>query len=78
MIGLAVAVLVAAGGKWRAVSVMIACSTPMGLLGMTLSATYGGGGGTKVGYSNKASWSHGMLLLTMETVAGWKLMQENW
>ncbi|KAF2111358.1 hypothetical protein BDV96DRAFT_582043 [Lophiotrema nucula] len=70
MLGLAVAVLEAAG-EWRAVSVIIACSTPMGLLGTSLSATKGG-----MGYG-KAFWSHA-LLTTMGSLAGWRLIQDNW
>lgn len=70
MLGLALAVLEAAG-EWRAVSVIIACSTPMGLVGTSLSGTMGGMG------FGKAFWSH-VLLTTVGTLAGLRLLQENW
>ncbi|RVX66415.1 hypothetical protein B0A52_09645 [Exophiala mesophila] len=70
MLGSSVAILVAAG-EWKAVSVIIATSTPMGILGTTLSATKGGMG------FGKEFWSH-VLLTTIGTSAGWKLVQENW
>lgn len=71
MIGLAVAMLVAAE-EWRAVSVIIACSTPMGLVGTSLSAR----DRTETGLG-QAFWSHA-LLTTVGTLAGWRLMRENW
>jgi hypothetical protein len=70
MIGLAVAVLEAAG-EWRAVSVIIACSTPMGILGTSLSATKEGMG------FGRPFWSHGLLVM-VGTSAAWRLLQENW
>lgn len=70
MLGLAVAILVAEG-EWKAVSVIIACSTPMGLLGTSLAAIKGGMG------FGKEFWSHA-LLTTIGTSAGWRLIQENW
>ncbi|KIW40817.1 uncharacterized protein PV06_07989 [Exophiala oligosperma] len=76
MIGLSVAVLVFLG-DWKAVSVVIACSTPMGLIGTTLSArtpSTGGGGGI---IGNKPFWSHAMMV-TIGTCAAWRLIKENW
>jgi len=70
MVGLAVAILEIAG-EWRAVSVIIACAFPMGLVGTSLSATKGG-----LGYG-KEFWSH-FLLTTIGTLAGWRLLQDNW
>lgn len=70
MVGLAVAVLEAAG-EWRAVSVVIACALPMGLLGTSLAAMKGGDG------FGRAFWSHA-LLTTVGSLAGWTLIRENW
>lgn len=70
MIGLAVAVLEAAG-EWKAVSVIIGCSLPMGLLGTTLSGTKGG-----MGYG-QAFWSHA-LMTTVGALAARRLLQDNW
>ena len=70
MLGLSLAVLQAAS-EWRAVSVIVACALPMGLVGTSLSATKGG-----MGYG-PPFWSH-CLLLTIGTSAGWRLMQDNW
>ena len=69
-VGLSVAVLLAAG-EWRALSAVIACATPMGLVGTTLSATRGGMG------FGKAFFTH-CVLMTIGTSAAWRLMQENW
>ncbi|KAK5061507.1 hypothetical protein LTR84_008051 [Exophiala bonariae] len=70
MLGLSLAVLEAAG-EWRAVSVIVACALPMGLLGTTLSAVKGGQG------CGTAFWSHA-LLTSIGTTAGWRLLVENW
>lgn len=70
MIGLASAILEGAG-EWRAVSVIVACAFPMGIVGTTLSARDGG-----LGYGSPF-WSHA-LLMTIGTSASWKLIQENW
>jgi hypothetical protein len=68
MVGLSVATLIATD-EWRGVSVILACATPMGVLGTTLSATMGSGG--------SAFWTH-VVLLGVGTMASYRLVQENW
>jgi hypothetical protein len=70
MIGSALAMLEYAG-EWRAVSVIICCATPMGLLGTSLSAMRSGEG------FGGAFWTHA-LLTTVGTSAGWRLLQNHW
>lgn len=67
MLGLSVAILELAG-EWRAVSVIIACALPMGVVGLTQSA--------KEGFTS-AFWQHAVMF-AVGTSAGWRLMQENW
>jgi hypothetical protein len=66
MIGLASAILEATG-EWKAVSVIIACSVPMGCLSTIICAMGIG----------KGAYTHGMLT-SIAAVAAWRLMQENW
>jgi hypothetical protein len=68
MLGLAVAILEATH-EWRAVSVILACATPMGVIGTTLSATKGSGG--------SAFWMH-VVMSTVGTTASYRLVQEHW
>lgn len=70
MLGLSVAILEAVG-EWRAVSVIIASSLPMGIVGTSLSAMRGGNG------YGKEFWSHAVML-GIGTSAGWRLLQEHW
>jgi hypothetical protein len=65
-VGLASAVLEYVG-EWKAVSVIIACSIPMGCLSTTICALGMGEG----------MWTHG-ILTGIAAVAGWKLLKQNW
>lgn len=67
MLGLAVAVLEYAG-EWRAVSVIITCAFPMGVVGTTLSGMSG---------IDKSFWNH-VVMMAVGTSASWKLMQVHW
>ena len=70
LVGLAVAVLEAVS-EWKAVSVIISCTIPMGLIGTSLAATKGGMG------LGRAFWAHG-LATVIASLAAWNLVQDNW
>jgi hypothetical protein len=67
MLGLAVAILEYTG-EWRAVSVILASATPMGVIGTTLSSMHG---------FDKAFWTH-VVMFTIGTSASVNLVRQYW